>query len=519
MRTLEALVFIASIALCQAAAPVVVSTTSGRLHGLEDSGVMAFKGIRFAQPPVSSLRWEPPVPFVSTADHNTTVLSPSCLQQFPFASAALDEFLFNNPANPPAESEDCLFLNVWAPAPSSRKLPVLVWIYGGALQFGTASLPAYDGVSIVENQKIILVTFNYRLNVLGFPGSPDIPLGGNNLGYLDQELALQWVQLNIAKFGGDPAQVTIMGQSAGSQSVSTALARHAPGHAPFRAAILLSGAQTSISPIPSFSSFNNFSVSVGCSQQPGPARLACLKKVPASAIRNYTNGPTGASFEPIVDNVTVFSDPLSRIRNGLTANVPFIIGNTQNDGSLFALPFPDLTTFLNAQFGPGVLTTAQITPLYPGVNASSLVAEVIKDLVFLCPAELWSGAAVGVGTTVFRYTYGAVFADLQLFPNAGSWHSTELPEIFGTFNRTTATAAEATLSQTMQTVIGNFVKNPAIAPASKWPKYVPGKQTTTLAKLAYNGNVDLSNLVEAVESDSIDGPCDAFWNKFLDVRE
>ncbi|KAJ6476182.1 Carboxylesterase, partial [Mycena sanguinolenta] len=112
-----------------------------------------------------------------------------------------------------------------------------------SLSFGTASLPTYDGTSFAANQDIILVSFNYRTNVFGFPGSPDLPLAGNNLGFLDQELALLWVQDNIAKFNGDPDQVTIMGQSAGAQSVSYAISRHSPGNAPFRAGIMLSGAQ------------------------------------------------------------------------------------------------------------------------------------------------------------------------------------------------------------------------------------------------------------------------------------
>ncbi|KIK55759.1 hypothetical protein GYMLUDRAFT_116080, partial [Collybiopsis luxurians FD-317 M1] len=109
------------------------------------------------------------------------------------------------------------------------------------LVFGTASLPAYDGTSIASNQDIVIVTINYRTNVFGFPGAPDLPLQANNLGFLDQELALEWVKLNIAQFGGDPTRVTIMGQSAGATSVSGLVVRH-PIDPPFRAAILFSGA-------------------------------------------------------------------------------------------------------------------------------------------------------------------------------------------------------------------------------------------------------------------------------------
>ncbi|KAJ7456522.1 Carboxylesterase [Mycena latifolia] len=500
------------------AAPTLINTTSGLLQGSEVDGLLMFKGIRFGQPATGALRWEPPVAFTSAASQNTTSLGPSCVQMFPFAVAALNERLFNNPADPPPESEDCLFLNVWAPASTTQKLPVLVWIYGGALAFGTGSIPLYDGASIATNQDIIVVSFNYRTNVFGFPGSPDLPLAGNNLGFLDQELALQWVQQNIAQFGGDPSQVTIMGQSAGALSVSIALSRHTPGNAPFRAGIMLSGAQPSTTPTPSFTSFDNFSAAVGCTQAPGAARLACLKQVPAAVIRNYTNGPASGAFRPVVDNVTVFADPLQRIRTGLTARVPFMIGHTQDDGSLFAVGLTDLSAYLATTFG-GLVTVDQMHALYPGLNDNQVISEIVKDFEFLCPAELWSGAAVGAGIpNVFRYAYGPVFADLQLFPNAGAWHSSELPEIFGTFNRSTATAPEVTLSNTMQTLVANFVKNPAQAPAPNWPKYLPGNTTTTLAKLAYNGNVVAANVVEPVGSESLDGACNAFWNFFLDVR-
>ncbi|KAJ7456536.1 Carboxylesterase [Mycena latifolia] len=498
--------------------PALIPTTSGLLQGSEADGLLTFKGIRFGQPATGALRWEPPVPFTSTSLQNTTSLGPSCVQMFSFASADLIERLFNNPVDPPPESEDCLFLNVWSPVPKAQKRPVLVWIYGGSFAFGTASIPLYDGASIAANQDIIVVSFNYRTNVFGFPGSPDLSFTENNLGFFDQELALQWVQQNIAQFGGDPNQVTIMGQSAGAISVSGLLSSHTADNAPFRAAIMLSGAQPSTPPSPSaFVSFNDLSTAVGCTQAPGPARLACLKQVPTAVIRNYTNGPTSGAFIPVVDNVTVFSDPLQRIRTGLSARVPFMIGHAQDDGTLFAVGLTDLSEYLVTTFG-GLITVDQMRALYPGLSDNQVISEIIKNFEFLCPAELWSGAAVGAGIpNVFRYAYGPVFTDLQLFPNAGAWHSSELPEIFGTFNRSTATAPEATLSNTMQTLVGNFVKNPTQAPALNWPKYLPGNTTTTLAKLAYNGNVLATNVVQPVESDSFDGPC-AFWSLFLDAR-
>ncbi|KAE9397185.1 Carboxylesterase, partial [Gymnopus androsaceus JB14] len=172
-----------------------------------------------------------------------------------------------------------------------------------SLAFGTASVPLYDGASIALNQDIVVVTINYRTNVFGFPGAPDLPLEENNLGFLDQELALEWVRLNIANFGGDPDQITIMGQSAGGFSVSGMIIRH-PVDPPFRAAIIYSGDSPDTTPTSaaSFTSFNNFASAVGCGEiVPGPLRLECLRAVSAADIRTYTNGPSSGAFEPVID--------------------------------------------------------------------------------------------------------------------------------------------------------------------------------------------------------------------------
>ncbi|KAJ7167063.1 Carboxylesterase [Mycena filopes] len=508
---------ILSLASLCSAASVSVQTTSGLIQGSLVDGLSIFKGVRFGQSPTGLLRWAPPVAFTSTATQNATSLAPACVQQFPFAVAAINEKLFNTPPVP--ESEDCLFLNVWAPT-TARPTPVVIWIYGGALAFGTASVPEYDGASLAASQNITIVSFNYRTNVFGFPTSPDLPTTGNNLGFLDQELAFLWVQQNIANFGGDPKQVTIMGQSAGAESVAAAVIRHSPGTAPFRAGIMISGAVESTSPTPSFAAFNAMASAVGCTQAAGATRLACLKKVPAATIRAYTNSASSGTWTASVDGVTLFTDPLQRIRNKLSSGVPFMIGHTQDDGSLFALNQNNLATYLATNFG-SLVTPAQVRALYPsGLSDNLVISEVVKDFLFLCPAELWGAAAVGAGqANVYRYAYGAVFPNMQSFPNAGAWHSSDLFEIFGTYNRTGATAAEATLASTMETVYGNFIKDPTSPPAPNWPRYVPGTSTNTLAKLAYSGNVALSNVVQAAGSNSLDGPCDTLWNKFLDVRE
>ncbi|KAF9257232.1 alpha/beta-hydrolase [Marasmius fiardii PR-910] len=471
------------------ASSITISTTSGRLKGLEQNGVMSFKGIRYGQSPAGSTRWEPPIPFASSGDQDATKLGPSCIQQFQGATGNLTKEIFNNP--PPPETEDCPFLNVWAPVntrSTSTQRPVLVWIHGGALAYGTASIPLYDGTSIASNQGVVVVTINYRTNIFGFPSSPDLPLKGNNLGFLDQELALAWVQLNADKFGGDPRQVTIMGQSAGDISTTSPL---------------------------NPTSFNQFAAAVNCTQASGQERLACLKAVPASVISDFINGPIPVSFgAAVIDNFTVFNRPTDRITAKQTARVPVLLGNTKDDGSLVAFGAGSVTLeqFLEAEF-QGAVSEQPVRSLYPGLNDTEIISSVVRDALLQCPTALWAAASVQSGiTNVYRYIYGAVFADLQVFPGAGAAHASELPGLFGTFNRTTATDEEVTLSSTFQTTIRNFVKNPNVSPAPNWATYADGN----VAKLAFVDNVNLDDIVQLVKNSSVDVPC-SLWDVILDA--
>jgi len=515
------LIFVLSVLIVQVwSKRVIANTTSGLLLGTQTDGVASFKGVRFARPPVGNLRWEPPVAFVSSDIHSAISLGPSCVQQFSFEGQAIAEELYNTPA--PPENEDCLFLNVWAPSSISGTLkPVIVWFYGGDFKFGTASLPKYDGTSFAKNQDVVFVSFNYRTNVFGFPTASDLSVSYINLGFFDQELALTWVQNNIAQFGGDPTKVTIMGHSAGSFSVSLAITRRNSTDAPpFRAGIMLSAVQVSTSPTLNFSNFDAFATAMGCEQSPGPLRLQCLRIVPASTIRKYMNGPNSVSFFPGVDNVTGFDDPLQRIRTGQIAQVPILLGNMQDDGTIFTYNTSEtISTFLADLFGSlaDTVSPTLVRASYPGLTDTQVIAAVERDVIFRCPAKLWSDAFVRSGIkNVYRYTYGAEFADLQPLPDLGVWHGSELPILFGTYNSSTATTAEVELSQSFQTAFANFAKNPVnVSPAPNWPAYEPTGRT--LAKIAYRGNVDFDDFVKPVHPISTDGPC-IVWDPFLDYR-
>jgi len=204
--------------------PAVVRVDSGQLQGVVDDGVISYKGIPFAAPPVGDLRWRPPQPAAQwTGVRKATEFGADCMQARFGPPPA--------PGAPPAlaPSEDCLSLNVWRPASAApgAKLPVMVWIYGGGFMFGSSAMPSTSGTQFAK-QGVVLVAANYRVGRFGFfafPAlsreRPDEPKG--NYAYMDQIAALKWVQKNIAAFGGDPNNVTIFGFSAGGVSVHSLL--------------------------------------------------------------------------------------------------------------------------------------------------------------------------------------------------------------------------------------------------------------------------------------------------------
>src|SRR5579864_4607018 len=224
MRFLFPAVVICSAAVLPALAADRVKTANGILESTSAAkdGVRNFKGIPFAQPPVGDLRWREPQPVKNwSGARNADQFGPRCMQR---TSPGADYWFRSN-----GMSEDCLYLNVWTSAKSSdEKLPVLVYIFGGGFQNGDGSEPRYDGESMAR-QGMVAVSINYRTNVFGFFVHPELTKesphhAAGNYGLLDQVAALQWVQKNIAAFGGDPKHVTIAGESAGSISVSALMA-------------------------------------------------------------------------------------------------------------------------------------------------------------------------------------------------------------------------------------------------------------------------------------------------------
>ncbi|KAF8576369.1 alpha/beta-hydrolase [Ramaria rubella] len=500
---------------CIAVGPIVQTNTGPIMGSKVAPNVLSWKGIPFAVPPTGSKRWTVPVLNKWSKVQNTTVLGPACIQQLDKTQAATDpsQIFYNTPPLP--ENEDCLTINVWAPSSAAKPnlKAVIVWIFGGGFSFGGSGTSFYDGTSFAENQEIVFVSFNYRTNVFGFPNSPELPLQQQNLALLDQQLALLWIKDNIAKFGGDPNKITLFGDSAGSASVAL-LMEHFPKDPPFHAVVLDSGVNDALNNSEStaftgdFNVWNTMAVHFGCSSIIGSAQLDCMRKVPADDLEQFTID-NSLSFGPQADGgVTVPNHPTQLLETGNVARVPVMIGDDAQGASFLTIGQDNFSDFVS-QPPFNVLPAGEFRALYPvpqmfATDAQAIIA-LATDVQYRCPSAMFSDLVTSRNiSTVYRFVYGAVFPQFQLFPNAGAPEGTELPLVFGNvFNTTNGT--EMALSKTLQEVWANFAKEPNQSPAPNWLAYEPNHKA--IAYLAFGGNVALNDIVELMNSSVVDRAC------------
>ncbi|KAN0113404.1 Alpha/Beta hydrolase fold [Russula decolorans] len=409
--------------------PLVVSSalvtlSSGTFRGLAVNGTVRWLGIPYAQPPLGSLRFEVPIPISRPVEGIQDALnfSYACPQPLPTARF----------------SEDCLYLNVWRPqqTSSTAKLPVLVWIHGGAYNIGTASDPTLDGTRIVTRsiaigKPIILVTINYRVNTFGFLASSHVPLGNLNIGLQDQRAAFEFVQDNIAEFGGDREKVTVGGQSAGAGSVEAHILFPA-SRSLFRAAIMDSSTGPfKSSPPPSTydepgKPFNALLKATGCSAN--STAVTCLKAVPSEILMNISNTFISSTLNHQLWQPTIAPGSFVHVRAsakialGDFVHVPMIAGTNLNEG----------TSFSTSLFGLGLSGSAEVTAFEQFVKASNIdeskiTQDTLDEIVHAYPANteqlsfstgdsLFDRAAAWYGDSMFlapRRRFTAAAAKLQ----------------------------------------------------------------------------------------------------------
>jgi para-nitrobenzyl esterase len=311
-------VLVVAAQLASATVAQQVLTESGTISGTRVNGLNVYKGIPFAAPPVGDLRWRPPVPVAHwTGTRKANAFAPACMQ----VGVSMPG------ETPPVVSEDCLYLNIWTPSRTGQqRLPVIVWIYGGGYINGSASMPLYWGDRLAQ-RGVIVVTIAYRLGPLGFLALPELTResphhSSGNYGLLDQIAALEWIQKNIAAFGGDPKCVTIAGQSSGSISVSILMASPLAKGLFQRAIGESGGLFEPVALAPKFLLTNaerdgdKYAVSLGAPS------LKELRHLPAAQL----TGNAGGIVHPVIEPHVLPLSPYEAFTLGQQNDVPLLLG-------------------------------------------------------------------------------------------------------------------------------------------------------------------------------------------------
>ena len=440
------------------AAPRPVTTQAGRVQGVEGDGVTAWLGIPFAAPPVGDLRWrapEPPVAWqgVRVADH----FGAPCMQNGPPGAPGADL----------PRSEDCLYLNVWAP-PAQKKVkrPVMFYIHGGGFQFGMTAWHETDGASLARHG-VIVVTTAYRLGKFGFFAHPALvkeAKGGpaGNYGLMDMVAALKWVKANIAAFGGDPDNVTIFGESAGGGAVD-AMMISPSARGLFHKAIVESGGPVDLR-------------SMGVAEADGRALAsawgvttddpAALRAVPAATVLDK-----GPGSSPMVDGQVLPLNVLAAFKAGQVAQVPIIFGTNSYEAAAFPAAAKDLDKRYAAQW-------AKITKVYDGYGTHDplkVQGQLATDLVMTWNNRQTALGAAGGGLPTWVYSFDYLRPSQQ-GKTPGASHFDEVYAVFGTTPTAAPTdSVEPGMIEAVESRWTNFAKTGV--PSPDWPRFTLDTQT------------------------------------------
>jgi para-nitrobenzyl esterase len=471
--------------------PPEVATTLGVVRGARGNGHQRFLGIPYAAPPVGERRWrapEEPAPWRGVRE--ATVKPSACAQEAAgFVSIG---------------DEDCLYLNVHTPDPRPEGAPVLVWIHGGAFVFGEG-LQLDGGTAgdvLAREHGLVVVSMNYRLGAFGFLANDALGSSGNE-GLLDQQAALRWVQREIASFGGDPAKVTIVGESAGG--LSACLHLLSPGsRGLFRAAVVQSGLCAAALPTRAtqLGVSAEFAAALGCD---GAADVpACLRAAGTSRVKaagalsgNLLEVLAGGrrTWWPNVDGATVPGQFLDRVAAGEFARVPVVAGWNRDEGTLFIAlaeragtvvdeaEYLRMTDVVAARAG---LDGAEVRARYPltdYADPGAALGAAIGHQGLACPSRraALALAAAGVPTRVYHFTYPDAAFQLGADRPLGAFHSAEIQFVFGRPSRLGTRSFEGdelALHRAMSGYWARFVRDldPSGADAPPWPAFDPSEE-------------------------------------------
>ncbi|CAG7918797.1 unnamed protein product [Penicillium olsonii] len=481
-----------------------VHTSSGLIEGHaapRRAEVSEYLGIPYASPPIGDLRFAAPVAYHSKERVHANAYSPDCpanpgsVPDYPgFTSQAPRIIKSFTQQLGTSQSEDCLYLNVWTRPTVSELKPVLLWIHGGRFTGGGTNNPYYDGQALAADHDVVVITINYRLNIFGFSGAPNLP---QNVGLLDQRMAVEWAHQNIAGFGGDPDRITIFGQSAGGASVD--YYSHAYIDNPLVAGLIShSGTSLSFEPNTAEQSAGYFftaSKILGCgdSRDDHEQVVKCVRQKPyREVVKASAKVPAAPSpaipqavFHPTVDGITVFDDYAKRSSSGNFAHLPYLI--TSNN------------------YEPGYY---RVSAYSANISLSDEAWNNYNDAAFTCPSGASARYRFANDFPVWQSHYFGDWENLRLYPTSGSYHGADLPMVFGTSEQVSGIP-----NSDRENEFSRFISSAWVAFATDpnhgltkfgWPRYNPEEKT--LVALAYMKDENF----RTIQSSEVEQRCAAF---------
>jgi len=468
-----------SLLLTDPAYAQTVTVETGKLQGTVEDGLAIYRGIPYAAPPVRELRWRAPRPAAKwDGVRDAREYGRACVQ----TNTAI--------ADLPAPSEDCLFVNVWTPARAGERLPVMVWIHGGGFTAGTPAERLYHGEWLAK-KGVVVVSVGYRLGVFGFFAHPELSAESDrhvsgNYGLLDMIAALQWVQRNIAAFGGEPKQVTIFGESAGAIAVSQ-LCVSPLAKGLFQRAISESGG--SFGPVATGVGGPGENMQgLGSAERAGAAwatslgalNLAALRTMPADKLQETSRRERGLTW-PIADGWVIPGDQYALYERRKYHDVPVLIGYNSDEGATFG-PAASQAAYVDGvrqRYGP---FAEKLLAAYPGGDtppARKTGRDLTRDTAFGWHTWAWARLQNKTGKSpVFLYYFDEHPEPPPDSPRAGfgSPHASELPYVFHQLrehNRPPATVADEAMSDLIRTYWTNFAKtgDPNGGSLPMWPAF------------------------------------------------
>ena len=451
----------------------------GTVLGRCDDLVSTFHAIPYAAPPVGMLRFEPPAPATPWVGERDCTVAGAVAPQAPSRlRVVMGDFTA-------PQSEDCLTLTIWTPSGGKRSKPVLAWLHGGAFLTGGGGIDIYSGETLAREGDVVVVGINYRLGALGFLHYPGVTNG--NMGLLDQKAALEWIQKNIANFGGDPALVTLCGQSAGAASIAHLLTMKAEPR--FRRCILQS-APLGLEALPPQDATTNAEVffrELGV--EPGAAdfrqQLNAATASEIVAAQNATMikraqdlrlkpGEQYLPFRPVSDGAILPLDNAAAF-DAAAARRDVLIGTTREEyGSFFAFD-PQIQSLTSVPLPESLVR--RLKGRRPGGTAADLLGDYISEKAFFAPSLRWAEQAAAAGRRAFVYSFDWQSPGRRL----GACHCLELPFVFGTWNAFSRAPmlADADIGRaqkigaSMRAAWLGFVTHgdPSVAEIPRWPAF------------------------------------------------